>query len=164
MSSSAVYRYFRSKDELIDATAEEGITRVRDIFVRLLARTPTPTPAQTLETLVGELRSRTSNPEYDLSKLAVQTWAEALRNPALRERTRDLYTEICTRITELATRWRDEGHLSPDSDPEAAAATMFTLMHGLIVCHHLAADVPTDQLGRGITALGSALGPLRAAQ
>ncbi|MFD0021679.1 TetR/AcrR family transcriptional regulator [Streptomyces sp. NPDC058382] len=164
VSSSAVYRYFRSKDELIDATVEEGIIRVRDIFERLLADTPTPTPAQTLETLVGELHSRTSNPEYDLSKLAVHTWAEALRNPSLRERTRDRYTETCTRITELATRWQAEGHLSPDSDPEAAAATVFTLMHGLIVCHHLAADVPADQLGHGLTAFGAALGPLRAAQ
>ncbi|MBP0456425.1 TetR/AcrR family transcriptional regulator [Streptomyces montanisoli] len=161
MSSSAVYRYFRSKEELIDATAEEGITRVRDIFVRLLTCTPTPTPGQTLETIVGELRSRTSNPEYDLSKLAVQTWAEALRNPALRDHTRDLYAETSACITELAERWRAEGHLPPDSDPAATAATVFTLMHGLIVCHHLAPDVLVDQLGPGLTALGSALVPLQ---
>ncbi|GAA3751944.1 TetR/AcrR family transcriptional regulator [Streptomyces tremellae] len=157
MSSSAVYRYFRSKDELIDATAEEGITRVRDIFERLLAATPTPTPAQTLETLVGALHDRAGNPEYDLSKLAVQTWAEALRDPALHRRTRDLYAATSSRITELATRWQAAGHLPPDSDPEAAAATVFTLMHGLIICHHLAADIPAGQLAHGLSAFGSAL-------
>ncbi|NUO57460.1 MAG: TetR/AcrR family transcriptional regulator [Hamadaea sp.] len=156
MSSSAVYRYFRSKEELIDATADEGITRVQDIFVRLLADRPTPSPAQTMKTLVDELRSRTTHPDYDLSKLALQTWAEAMRKPSLRDRTRELYAGTHAHITELATRWRDEGHLPPDADPHATASAVFTLMHGLIVCHHLVADVPMDELGSGLAALGSA--------
>lgn len=159
MSSSAVYRYFRSKDELIDATAEEGITRVRTIFVRLLAQDSTPTPAQTMQTLVGELHSRTSNPEYDMSKLALHTWAEAMRSPSLRDRARELYAETRAHITELTTRWQAEGHLSPHDNPEATATAVFTLMHGLIVCHHLVADVPADELGSGLTALGAALVP-----
>jgi AcrR family transcriptional regulator len=159
MSSSAVYRYFRSKEELIDATVEEGITRVRDIFVRLLARSPTPTPAQTLEILLGELRSRVGNPDYDLSKLALQAWAEAARNPALRKRARDLHADTLVHVTELATRWRAEGHLPPQSDPTAAATTLFVLMHGLIVSQHVDPDVPGDELGRGLAALGSAFTP-----
>ena len=36
MSSSAVYRYFRSKEEIIRASAETGVERVGDIFVALL--------------------------------------------------------------------------------------------------------------------------------
>ena len=157
MSSSAVYRYFRSKDELIEATAEEGITRVRDIFLRLLAATPAPTPAQTVQTLVEELHSRTGNPDYDLSKLALQTWAEAMRNPSLRDHARDLYTDTHGHITELAVRWQSQGYLSPHDDPEATATAVFTMMHGLIVGHHLVQDVPAGRLGRGIMALGTAL-------
>lgn len=152
-----MYRYFRSKDELIDATAEEGIARVRGIFVRLLADSPAPSPAETVQILADELHSRTSNPDYDLSKLALHTWAEAMRSPSLRDRARDLYADTHSHIAELANRWKAEGHLSPDDDAEATATAVFTLMHGLIVCHHLAADVPVDQLGRGVTALGSAL-------
>ena len=88
MSSSAVYRYFRSKDELIQATADEGLAKVRQIFIELLACESCPTPAQTLALLVGELESRVENSEYDLSRIALQTWAEALRNPTLHERAR----------------------------------------------------------------------------
>jgi AcrR family transcriptional regulator len=40
MSSSAVYRYFRSKEQIIHASAEEGVARVREIFVALLDRDP----------------------------------------------------------------------------------------------------------------------------
>jgi AcrR family transcriptional regulator len=48
MSSSAVYRYFSSKEEIIHATAEEGVARVRGIFVALLDRDPVPPPGETL--------------------------------------------------------------------------------------------------------------------
>jgi AcrR family transcriptional regulator len=157
MSSSAVYRYFRSKEELIDASAETGIGLVRDIFVRLLAARPAPTPAQTLATVVGELRARTQHPGHDLSKLAIQTWAEAISNPGLRERSRGLYTETRQRLTELATRWKADGHLPPDADPAATASVIFTLMPGLIISHHLVTDVTLDELTSGLTALGTAL-------
>src|ERR1700739_847842 len=66
MSSSAVYRYFRHKEEIVRASAEIGVARVRDI-------------------------SRTDNPEYDMSRVALQTWAEALRDPLLHEHVRASY-------------------------------------------------------------------------
>src|SRR6201999_503676 len=59
MSSSAVYRYFGIKEEIIRASAEEGVSRVRGIFAGLLDRDPVPTAAETLSLIVAELRSRT---------------------------------------------------------------------------------------------------------
>src|SRR3979409_517504 len=102
MSSSAVSRYFDSKEEIIHASAEEGVARVRGIFVALLDRDPVPTPAETLPLLVAELRSRTGNPDYDMTRLALQTWAEALRDPVLQKRARTLYLETLDTIAQLA--------------------------------------------------------------
>jgi AcrR family transcriptional regulator len=99
MSSSAVYRDFRSKDEIIDATADEGLARVRGIYLGLLSRDPCPSPAETLTLLVAELDSRASNPDY-VSRIALQTWAESLRNPALQKRARVLYLETLDHIAE----------------------------------------------------------------
>ncbi|MFB7633215.1 TetR/AcrR family transcriptional regulator [Streptomyces sp. NPDC056149] len=159
MSSSAVYRHFRSKDELIKASAESGIGLVRDTFVRLLAQRPTPTPAQTLAILVDELHARTEHPRYDMTSLAVQAWAEALGNPQVRDLSREQYTRARQRLTELAERWKAEGHLNPDADPAAAASVLFALMPGLIVSHHLITDVTLKELTDGLTALGTALSP-----
>jgi AcrR family transcriptional regulator len=159
MSSSAVYRYFRSKDEIIDATADEGLAKVRGIFLGLLSWDPCPSPAETLTLLVAELDSRASNPDYDMSRIALQTWAEALRNPALQKRARVLYLETLDHIAELAARWRDAGHLPPGADARATAATLFSLMHGLIVMHHLVDDVPPDALRNGLSLLGAAVVP-----
>ncbi len=157
MSSSAVYRYFRSKDELIEATTEEGLAKVRQIFVDMLAYEPCPTPAQTLTLLVGELDSRVENSEYDMSRIALQTWAEALRNPTLHERARVLYLETLDHIAELAGRWRDNGYVPAYSDANAIAATLFSMMHGLIVMHHLVRDVSAEELREGIYLLGNAV-------
>src|ERR1700739_3310727 len=137
MSSSAVYRYFRSKEEIIRASAEIGGARVGDIFGSLLERAPCPPPAETLALLVAELHARTDNPEYDMSRVALQTWAEALRDPVLHEHARASYRDALDHIVELAACWRDAGHIPPDADTKAVAATLFSLMHGMIVMHHL---------------------------
>jgi AcrR family transcriptional regulator len=156
MSSSAVYRYFRSKEEIIRATAEEGVVRVGEIFVALLDRDPCPDPAETLTLLVAELHRRMANPDYDMTRLAVQAWAEALRDPVLHQRARQLYVDALERIDELAQRWRDNGHLPPEADTEAVAATLLSIMFGMIVMHHVVDDLPAHALRTGVALLGAA--------
>ena len=122
----------------------------------LLDRDPVPTPAETLSLIVAELRSRTNNPDYDMTRLALQTWAEALRDPVLHHRVRQLYVDTLERIGELAQRWRDHGYLPPDADTEAVAPTLLSIMFGMIVMHHVVDDVPADALRTGVGLLGAA--------
>jgi len=159
MSSSAVYRYFRSKEEIIRASAEEGIVRLREIFVALLDRDPCPDPAETLTHLVEELHRRTENPDYDMTRLALQTWAETLRDPVLQHRARQVFVDALEHITELAQRWCDNGYLPPDADTKAVAATLLSIMQGLIVMHHVVDDVPAHALRNGVALLGAATRP-----
>jgi AcrR family transcriptional regulator len=156
MSSSAVYRYFRSKEEIIRASAEEGVVKVGEIFVALLDRDPCPDPAETLTLLVAELHRRADNPDSDVTRLALQTWAEALRDPVLHDRVRQLYVDAFEHIGELAQRWRDNGYLPPDADTEAVADTLLSIMFGMIVMHHVVDDVPADVLRTGVALLGAA--------
>jgi AcrR family transcriptional regulator len=156
MSSSAVYRYFRCKEEIIRASAEEGVVRVGEIFVALLDRDPCPDPAETVTLLVAELHRRTDNPDYDMTRLALQTWAEALRDPVLHHRVGQLYVDTLERIGELAQRWRGHGYLPPDADTEAVAPTLLSIMFGMIVMHHVVDDVTADALRTGIALLGAA--------
>ena len=79
------------------------------------------------------------------------------RDPVLHKRARALYLETLDHIGELAGRWRDEGYIPPNADPNAVAATLFSLMHGLIVMHHLVDDVPADALRNGLSLLGAAV-------
>jgi AcrR family transcriptional regulator len=156
MSSSAVYRYFRSKEQIIRASAEKGVAGVRDIYAALLDRNPCPDPAETLTLLMAELHRRTDDPDYDITRIALQTWAETLRDPVLHHRARQLYVDTLEHIAELAQRWRDNGYLPPDADTKAVATTLLSTMYGLVVMHHVVDDVPAHTLRTGIALLGAA--------
>jgi AcrR family transcriptional regulator len=156
MSSSAVYRYFRSKEEIIRESAEKGVAGVRDIYAALLDRNPCPDPAETLTLLMAELHRRTDDPDYDITRIALQTWAETLRDPVLHHRARQLYVDTLEHIAELAQRWCDNGYLPPDADTKAVATTLLSTMYGLVVMHHVVDDVPAHTLRTGIALLGAA--------
>jgi AcrR family transcriptional regulator len=155
MSSSAVYRYFRGKDEIIDAAAAASLALIRDFFARLLDQDPTPTPAETITGLVEELVERTRHPDYDLSKIAIHAWAEALRRPELATRSRAFSLDVREHLTELARRWRAAGQLAPDANAEDVAAVLLTLMPGLIVTRHLVDPVSARQLVAGLSMIGA---------
>jgi hypothetical protein len=59
---------------------------------------------ETLALLVDELHTRTDNPEYDMTRVALQTWAEALRDPQLHVHAQARYRDALDHIVELATR------------------------------------------------------------
>ncbi|WP_327146018.1 TetR/AcrR family transcriptional regulator [Nocardia sp. NBC_01327] len=156
LSSSAVYRYFRSKDELIDATAEEALVLIGSLFDRLLAAEPIPTPDETVAVLVEDLHSRGEQEGYDLSQLAMQAWTEALRRPHLHELVNAYYRSTRANFAELARRWQAAGYLAPDADIDAVAALLTTLMPGLIVLEHLGDGSSAQQLIAGISGFASA--------
>jgi len=159
MSTSAVYRYFASKDELIEATMDEALTVIRDLFGKLLTSEPVPTPHETLRALTDELHRRSAHPRYDLSQIVIQGWAEALRLPALRERTRTFYLEAREHLAELARRWITDRQIAADADPDAVSAVLLAMMPGLIVTHQLVAEFSADTLSSGLAALGSSRRP-----
>lgn len=155
LSTSAVYRYFASKDELIDATADEALALIGGLFAELLAAEPTPAPDQTVTALVAVLRRRGAQQDYDLSQLAMQAWTEALRRPHLRDLVRNYYRTTQTNFAELARRWRADGHIAATADIDAVATLLTTLLPGLIVVEHLGDGTSAAQLMAGITGLTS---------
>jgi AcrR family transcriptional regulator len=153
MSSSAVYRYFRSKDDLIAAAADEALTLVRDTFAHLSEQDPPPSPKEVLNALVASLDRQTTTHDYDLSRITIQAWGEALRRPELRERSVHFYAEVRAHLTTLAKRWQSNGRRLPKARAEAAASALFALMPGLIIGHHLSEPLAAEQLLAGIDAI-----------
>jgi len=57
-------------------------------------------------------------------------------------------------------RYRFTPYIPPNADTNAVAANLFSLMHGVIVMHHLVSDVPAGALRNGLLLLGAAvIGP-----
>jgi AcrR family transcriptional regulator len=158
MSSSSVYRYFRSKDELIDAAAEESLSRTYLMLTEMTSRDPVPGPADTLRAMLGTVRDRQQG-DYDLTKIAMTAWAEALRRPAMRDFAYHFYAKVTGVLTALAQRWKSAGMLPADADAAAVASLFVSLMPGLIVLSHLYEPPSVNALTTGIRDVASALSP-----
>lgn len=158
MSASGVYRYFGGKDELIDAAGEESMAVFRALFDRLRNTEPVPDVATTIATIVEPVAGSVGNSvdstgEYDLSRVAIQAWSEALRQPKLRERTGDFHREMRSQLTALARRWQHAGLLAPQASPEAVGIVLATFMPGMLVARHAADRVSAEQVLAGLRGL-----------
>jgi AcrR family transcriptional regulator len=156
MSSSSVYRYFRSKDELIDAAAEESLSRTYLLLTELTSRDPVPSPVDTLAAMLKALREGQQG-DYDLTKISMTAWAEALRRPTMRDFAFHFYAKVTGALTALAQRWKSAGLLPADADPMAVAALFVTLMPGFIVMNHLYELPSLNVLSAGIVDFASAV-------
>jgi AcrR family transcriptional regulator len=147
-SSSAVYHYARSKDELIEAAARESLGQFDAVVTGLLATDPVPTPAQALTTIVAALDQRAGHQGYDLTRIAVQAWSEGLRNPSIAELARSFWDAARERLTTLTTAWQQAGYLPENMRPEDAASTLTLMVPGLVLDHSLLDGAATQAVLR----------------
>lgn len=161
LSAGAVYLYFRSKEEIIGAVAEQTLHTADEIFADLLADGATPAPTEVLTEIIeriGKLPLAGSDSTVDLTPLTVQVWGEAIRNRELGTRVNEVYVRLRAHWTEVARRWRDAGNLPPDAVPEQVGAALLGLVEGFLIEHVLIADTTMPGYLAGVQALLSATG------
>jgi AcrR family transcriptional regulator len=131
VSAGAVYKYFPSKDQLIAAVVETTLGTADELFDNLLAKDATPSPAETVTYLVKAVMDRAVNHSVfgvDMSRVALNAWAEALRDPQVAERIAQSLTHLRTHYAEVSRRWQAAGHLDPDADPENIGAVLLGIV------------------------------------
>ncbi len=154
--AGAVYRYFAGKDDLIASAAEESLTVTKGVLDELARRSPLPGPRDTLTAITKALQRQIDQPGYDLSKITVNAWAEALRQPKLHERAHHFYGETHKTLVELARLWQTEGLVAPDGDPTSIADLFITLMPGMLITRHFYRSATAARLTEGILAFAGA--------
>ncbi|WP_203710001.1 TetR/AcrR family transcriptional regulator [Asanoa siamensis] len=128
LSVGAVYRYFKSKNDLITAIAESVIGDASTMFEELARHEPPLSPTEAVERAVTFVE-RETGPD-GLLRIALQVWAEAMRDPALAEFVGNAYSRMRGHFVHLATRARDAGQLPADADVEAIGAVLFGMVPG----------------------------------
>jgi AcrR family transcriptional regulator len=153
LSAGAVYRYFRSKDELIAAIVERVLGQAGQRFEQLLADDPTPDPAEAVGTAVDLIVSVAQAGPVDLTRVAVQAWAEALRNPAVATVAGNAYATMRGHFVEMARRAQHSGRLPSDGDPALLGAALFSLVLGFLLQRLLLGDIEPDGYVTAVRAL-----------
>jgi TetR/AcrR family transcriptional regulator, transcriptional repressor of aconitase len=131
LSPGAVYGYFSSKADIIEAIAAERHARERDLILR--ARAQGDTAAILHHIARGFLGPLTNPEERTRRRVGVQVWAEALRDPRLLKLVRRGIDEPIGLLTAVIRESQARGEVSHDLEPEAAARLIVALFHGLIL-------------------------------
>jgi AcrR family transcriptional regulator len=141
LSVGAVYRYFKSKEELVSALAEQVVDEITARVGEVVAHEPPLAVDQTLERVIAVLQPQLG-PE-GMFRIALQIWSEALRSPALHELVVTLYSRLRSQFIAYAKS------AQPSADPQAVAVVMVSLVQGFALQSVLAGepDVPTYLAG-----------------
>lgn len=131
LSVGAVYRYFKSKDELIRAIAQSVIGGAASVFDEIVAHEPPLPLPDALDRALAYIETQAG--EDGVLRIAIQVWAEALRDPDLAEFVAETYRGFQARFTAIAERAKDSGELPADADPAAVGAVLFGLVPGYLL-------------------------------
>ena len=131
LSAGLVYRYFRSKDELITALAGEALQLLRASVEEAIAAGERP---GTEEVLVRLLRTIDELDQRErIARVAVQVWGEALVNPAVGSAFTAEIERLLAALERLVRAAQADGQLDRDLDPVYAARALYSILPGFLL-------------------------------
>jgi TetR/AcrR family transcriptional regulator, repressor for uid operon len=126
LSPGSVYRYFRSKDELIAALIDDNWEQTSRLFAA--AREEADVVAA-LVRMANEVLRDIDNPV--IGPLHFECTAESVRNPKVAAQVRQADAKAVTELTELLRRGQATGRVDASLDPATTARTLIALIDGL---------------------------------
>jgi AcrR family transcriptional regulator len=130
LSPGAVYRYFRSKDEIIEAMCAHGQNQNAEVIEGVMTQAST---AGAFEELIRvffvELDSLRS---FETCALNLELISEAPRNDHIRDYLTRTNQEIRQQFVSLIERGQAAGEIDPKLDPDAVARVMVACYQGFI--------------------------------
>lgn len=151
LSAGAVYRYFASKDEMIIAIAEENM---RDVIAMTHAMATQESGTSVGEALADAVEVVAARHARDrLGGLAVQVWAEASRNPALRKQFNKLIGNTRDELAAVVRRHQASGDLPAQVSAEALAAVLLSVLPGYLLQLSLMGPKAVEGVADAIRAL-----------
>ena len=127
MSPGNLYRYFVSKDAVMEGLADRDRADVAADFTRLA-------DARDFMSALRELGAKYFSEEpRDKCVLCLEIWAEATRSDRFNHIVQGFQDEIVSRMTQVLAEAQARGMLRTSSDPHALAVMISTLSDGLFV-------------------------------
>ncbi len=149
LSAGAVYGYFKGKNEIIKAIADLAIGGLAASLQELAEGSDPVSPTVALETALQHIERLAQSPDGDLTRVAVQAWAEACRDDEVRELARQRLTDVRGSWERVLRRSQEDGTLRPDLDPAAMAQTMLGLIPGFVLQRLIVGDVTAASYAAG---------------
>lgn len=131
LSPGAIYTYYKSKEEIIEAIADERHRREYAIISEACASGDIQEAlSQLTQSFFGALHT---DEERLSRRVGVQIWAEALRNPQILQFTLRGIEERNHLLTKLIKEMQKRNEIAQDLDPDAIVRVMTALFQGFIL-------------------------------
>lgn len=131
LSPGAVYSYFQSKDEIIEALGQMGRDNNEQAF-DAVSQQHAESAREAFTTALALFLSGYHDPIFKTAgRMDTMMLAESLTNPQVAEITSRGYAMVMGRIVELVSHYQSQGSIDPKLDATAIAQAMFSLVQGL---------------------------------
>ncbi len=151
MSQGALYLYFKTKDDIIVALADDR--HQGDAYVNALAQSE-PDPIQGLSLLLETYgRSLEDERRLDMRRVGIQGWGEALRNPTVHASAVQGMNAVHDAIIDLIERGQANGEFRRDAKPDAVARILMATFQGLNLQSCLGQSFDLHSIGVMLTAM-----------
>jgi AcrR family transcriptional regulator len=141
MSAGAVYGYFKSKNDIIKALADLALGSIAAQIESLLRERPDVTPAEALDLTLVRIMELADLPEGDLTRVGLQSWAEALRDPEVHAIVAPRMSEVRRHFAVVIRNNQQSGRVDASADADELASVMFALVPGFVVQRLMLGDV-----------------------
>jgi AcrR family transcriptional regulator len=131
LSSGAFYLYFKSKDDVILAIAEENLLTVTELIHHLAVSGSTEGVGQALAAVLETVQRMNSDDQ--LGAMAVLAWSEALRSPRLQERFVEVLGSMRDDLTDVVANHQEAGSLPSEVPAAALAKLLIAIVPGAIL-------------------------------
>ncbi len=145
MSPGALYRYFPSKDSIIEAIAEEE--RVMAAACTQLLFEPGDLVERIVQVGIEYLKHTR---DRATGGLTIEIWSESIRNTTVGQRFCEIETTIRDSFRNLLLDARDRGEIDSDADIDAALMLIFALADGLVLHLQLHPQISVDSIEPGL--------------
>jgi TetR/AcrR family transcriptional regulator, transcriptional repressor of aconitase len=155
LSAGAVYRYFRSKEEIVAAVAAETLESVRESYATVVAADPPPTPDELFGSVLSRLRELlgATGDDRALPQMLMQVWGETLRNPEVARVLAEGYRGLLEQWERLIEAYQERGWVARDANVHYLARTLIGTIQGYFVQQALFGGMEPAEFQEGLRAL-----------
>ncbi len=129
LSPGAVYHYFSSKDEIIQASLDFDYRRSLDLFS---AAKESDDPLEALNDLFDFFfQGLEEAAALDAGRVNVQSWGEALVNPPLLQTFQRVLDSYLDALSHIIRKAQESGQIDRSLDPSSVGQLLISLYYGL---------------------------------
>jgi AcrR family transcriptional regulator len=138
LSTGAIYRYFKNKNEIIEASVQKHRT---ERSKRLTPIEEKKNAHEMLDELYQFQMHRMLSPEPDSrAKIMIHAYGEALMNAHVSTIVNQNWDEMNTRFEKIIQKAQKQGYINPALEAHAVAVLMNALHDGLLLLKVIAPD------------------------